>query len=71
MEVVDGIDAADGEDAVHAKRAFRLASDVVADDVPDAAMIDDALRAQGALYRLVRVVDELEALVRATDESQR
>ena len=29
------------------------------------------LRAQGALYRLVRVVDELEALVRATDESQR
>ena len=29
------------------------------------------LRAQGALYRLVLVVDELEALVRATDESQR
>ncbi len=29
------------------------------------------LRAQGALYRLARLVDELEALVRPTDESKR
>ena len=29
------------------------------------------LRAQGALYRLARIVDELEALVRGTDGSQR
>ncbi len=28
------------------------------------------LRAQGALYRLARIVDDLEALVRATDDSQ-
>src|SRR5207248_10461067 len=40
---------ADGEDSVDAKRALRLAPDVVPDDVPDAAMIDDALRAQHAL----------------------
>jgi len=29
------------------------------------------LRAQGALYRLAHIVDDLEALVRRTDESQR
>jgi UDP-3-O-[3-hydroxymyristoyl] glucosamine N-acyltransferase len=29
------------------------------------------LRAQGALYRLAQIVDDLEALVRRTDESQR
>jgi len=29
------------------------------------------LRAQGALYRLAHIVDDLEALVRRTDEPQR
>src|SRR5882672_7619776 len=40
---------ADGEDAVDAKGALRIAAQVVADGVPDASMVDHALRTEHAL----------------------
>src|SRR5882672_3017497 len=42
---------AHGEDAVDAKGALRVAAEVVADGVPDASMVDHALRAEHALAR--------------------
>src|SRR6267378_2375446 len=40
---------ADGEDAIDAKGALRIAAEVVADGVPDASMVDHALRTEHAL----------------------
>src|SRR6202022_4565795 len=42
---------AHGEDAVDAKGALRIAAEVVADGVPDASVIDHALRTEHALAR--------------------
>src|SRR6266478_6507478 len=42
---------AHGEDAVYPNGAFRIAAEVVANGVPDASMVDHALRAEHALAR--------------------